>query len=70
MENKFRAARKASDMTLNAAAEACGVSKPTYAQHEQEPKDFRLSEIRGLYSSASDTAKPILLEGVTLFIRQ
>lgn len=68
MENKFRAARKASDMTLNVAADVCGVSKPTYVQHEGEPSDFRLSELRGLYSGMSETARPILLDAVTLFI--
>ena len=68
MDNKFRAARKASDMTLDTAASVCGVSNPTYVQHEQEPRDFRLSELRGLYAHASKTAKPILLDAVTLFM--
>lgn len=68
MENKFRAARKASDMTFEQAATSCNVSKPTYVQHEQMPGDYRLSELRGLYSSMTETAKPILLDAVRLFI--
>ena len=68
MANRFRAARKASDMTFDQAAASCGVSKPTYVQHEGAPEDYRLSEIRGLYKDLSDTAKPILLDAVRLFI--
>ena len=68
MENKFRAARKASDMPLEQAAPSCNVSKPTYVQHEQLPGDYRLTELRGLYSSMTETAKPILLDAVRLFI--
>ena len=60
MENRFRAARKASDMTLEQAATSCDVSKPTYAQHEQMPGDYRLSELRGLYSDMTETARSIL----------
>lgn len=68
MDNRFRAARKASDMTYESAASCCNVSKPTYVQHEQGPEDFRLSELRGLYSGLTDTARPILLDAVRLFI--
>lgn len=70
MDNRFRAARKASDMTFDSAATSCNVSKPTYVQHEQMPGDYRLSELRGLYSGMTDTAKPILLDAVRLFICQ
>lgn len=68
MENRFRAARKASDMTLERAAASCDVSKATYVQHEQMPGDYRLSELRGLYSHMTETARPILLDAVRLFI--
>ena len=68
MENRFRTARKASDMTLERAAASCDVSKPTYVQHEKMPGDYRLSELRGLYSNMTETARPILLDAVRLFI--
>lgn len=68
MDNRFRAARKASDMTYDQAATCCDVSKPTYVQHEQYPQDYRLSELRGLYSGMTETARPILMDAVRLFI--
>lgn len=68
MDNRFRAARKASDMTLEQAATCCDISKVTYRLREVSPEDFRLSELKGLYSQLTDTAKPILLEAVRLFI--
>ena len=68
MDNRFRAARKASDITLDQAALICSVSKPTYVQHEQMPGDYRLSELKALYASMTDTAKPILIDAIRFFI--
>lgn len=68
MDNKFRAARKASDLSLDKAAEFCDVSKPTYVQREQMPGDYRLSELHGLYAGMTETAKPILMDAIRFFI--
>lgn len=66
--NEFKAARMASGMTIDNAAEFSGVSRPTYILREQSPGDFRLSEIRLLYCNMADFAKPVLTDAVNLFI--
>jgi DNA-binding XRE family transcriptional regulator len=63
-DNKFRAARKASDMSQSEAASACGIADPTYRIRERSPLSFRINELRGLYSSLSETAKPVLLDAI------
>ena len=62
MESKFRSARKASDISLKQAAKLSGLGDSTYPLRENNPDDFRLRELRGMYSAMSDTAKPILIE--------
>lgn len=64
----FAAARRASGISCEAAGKACGVSRVTYSQHESDPKDFRLSELRSMYSTLSDTAKPIWFDAIGFFI--
>lgn len=63
--NKFKAARRASDMSLDRAAELAKLSKPSYISREKSPKDFRLYELEGVYNGLSETAKPIFLSAVT-----
>lgn len=67
-EDKFRAARRASDMTLEDAGSCCGVTRVTYQQRETAPGDFRLSELRSLYEEMTQTARPILADAVGFFI--
>ena len=62
---KVEAARRASGMTIEDAASACGVSSATYANREKSDFDqFRLSELQGLYSSLNEISQPILKEAV------
>lgn len=67
-ENKFRAARRASDMTAEKAGDICGISRATYQQREASPEDFRLSELKMMYENLSATAKPIMVDAIGLFI--
>lgn len=62
--NKFKAARKASDMSLDKAAELAKLSKPSYMSREKTPMNFRLSELEGVYKGLSDTAKPIFVSAI------
>lgn len=64
LENKFKAARKASDMTIDQASELAKLSKPGYINREKNPESFRLYELENLYQGMSETAKPILVEAV------
>ena len=61
----FGAARRASDLTVERAAAACGVSRPTYNAREHYPLDFRLSELVSLYDVLNDIGKELLMKGVT-----
>lgn len=66
MDSKlFSAARRASGITVEKAAEACGVSRPTFNARERNPLDFRLSELKLLYSGLDETGRRLLLEAIT-----
>ncbi len=63
--SQFRAARGASLMTLEQIKTAAGVgSINTYIAHEEEPSDFRLSEIEGMYRSMEEPARTLLRDAV------
>ena len=63
--SQFRAARGASGMTLDQIKTAAGVgSINTYTAHEEEPSDFRLSEIEGMYRSMEEPARTLLRDAV------
>ena len=59
---KFAAARKASNMTLKNAAELANVTIPTYAAREKHPEQFRLCELEAVYSGLSPLGKTLLKE--------
>ncbi len=62
----FAAARRASNISLDEAAELCGMAaRQTYASRESRPGDFKLSELTSLYSSLNGPGKKILREAVT-----
>lgn len=63
-KDKFRAARQASGLSLEKAAETVNLSKQGYINREKLPEQFRISEISKLYNALSETAKPILREAV------
>ncbi len=60
----FSAARRASGLTVEGAARACGVSRPTMAARERYPLDFRLSELRALYAAMDPRGRRLLLDAV------
>lgn len=65
VNSKFEAARRASGLTQEDAARACGISKATYVNREKTDADqFRLLELRGLYLALNQTGKPILVDAV------
>lgn len=66
-DNKFKAARKASNLTCEQAASITELGVSTYPLRERKPDDFRLRELRKLYLELSDTAKPILKDAVDEF---
>ena len=60
----FGAARRASGLTADRAADVCGVSRPTYNSRESDPGQFRLCELARLYSSLDGTGRELLMRGV------
>lgn len=69
---KFESARRASGLTIEQAANACGVSPATYANREKTDCDqFRLAELQRFFSALNESAKPILKEAVEdIFLAQ
>lgn len=62
---QFRAARGASGMTLDQIKTAAGVgSINTYTAHEENPSDFRLGEIEGIYRNMTEPARTLLRDAV------
>lgn len=64
-KDKISAARRASDLSLERAAEVVELSKQGYINREKDPDQFRLCELERLYDALTETAKPILREAVT-----
>ena len=62
---KFIAARKASAMSLEKAANLANLSVQSYINREKQPEQFRLHELEGVYSELSETAKPIFRDAVS-----
>ena len=60
----FAAARRASGLTIDEAAEACGVSRPTYNSRERNPMGFRMEELRRLHASLDEVGRELLMRGV------
>lgn len=63
-QDKFIAARKASDVTLETASKLAEVSMPTYIAREKHPDQFRLSELKGVYDGLNDIGKSLVREGL------
>lgn len=61
------AARRASKITIEEAAMACGLSKVTYVQRVQHQDQFRICELMGLYDRLTDLGKSILVDGIADF---
>ncbi|WP_417119034.1 helix-turn-helix domain-containing protein [Olsenella phocaeensis] len=63
------AARRASGLTLEEAASACGITRQTYQLREKAPTEFRIGELIGLRASMNKTGRKILHDGmVNIFL--
>lgn len=70
MDNEFKAARRASGLSITDAASACGISSVTYATaRENEPGMFRLGELKNLHSAMNRTCRKLLLSAVSDYLR-
>lgn len=68
-EGKIAAARKASGLTVDEAANACGLSRPTYSLREQQVGDFRIRELLMLRDSLDKTGKSLFDSAIaTIFL--
>jgi DNA-binding XRE family transcriptional regulator len=61
---EFSAARRASAMTLEDAAKACGITRQTYQLREKRAGDFHLSELVALREQMSDSGKKLLSDAI------
>lgn len=66
----FGAARRASGLTVEKAASACGVSRPTFNERERNPLDYRLGELELLYGSLDEIGKDLLVRAVNSVFTQ
>lgn len=62
--NMFSAARRASGISVDSAAEVVGVSRPTMTARERDSSTWRLGELRALYDAMDDLGKELLLRAV------
>lgn len=61
----FMAARRASLMTKEEAAAACGMSAwQTYALREESPRDLTLGNLLDLYATMPDSGRELLRDAV------
>lgn len=60
----FAAARRASNLSLEKAAELCGLARQTYANREERPGDFRLSELINVYAYMNEPGRRILRDSI------
>ena len=59
------AARKASGNTIAQMTELAGLrSTNTYQGREDDPLEFRLGELKGMYEGMNEISRPILKEAV------
>lgn len=61
---KFADARRASGLTLEAAASACGITRQTYQLREKRAGDFHLSELVKLKDSMNDSGRKLLQDAL------
>ncbi len=66
-DDMIAAARRASKITIEDAADACGLSRVTYQQRELHPDQFRISELVSLHGCLTPLGKRILVEGIENF---
>lgn len=62
--HKFKAAIRASNLTLKQASELVGVSVPTISERQEAPMQFRLGELKALYDGMDDVGKRLIKEAL------
>lgn len=66
---EFASARRAAGISLEKAASICGVTRPTYTLREQNPGDYHLSDLVGLYEHMNEPGRKLLRDAVrSLFL--
>ena len=64
MTDKISAARRASRMTVDRAADLAGVTAQIIIAREKDPTQWRLCELKGVYQGLDDIGKKIFKDGV------
>lgn len=64
MTDKISAARRASRMTVDRAADLAGVTAQTIIAREKDPTQWRLCELKGMYQGLDDIGKKLFKDGV------
>lgn len=62
---KFKAAIRASGLTLQEAADLAKVSRPTLVSRQDDPMQFRLYELKGIYDGMDATGRGLLTDAVS-----
>lgn len=58
------AARRASGLTAEKAAEICKITRPTYISRESHIDDFRLVELVNLYKNLNEPGKKLIRDAM------
>ena len=62
----FVAARRASFMTQDAAAEVCGIkARQTFALREDNPRDMTLGNLVDIYEAMNESGKKLMRDAIT-----
>mgnify|MGYP004516084265 CR=1 FL=1 len=64
MSNKIAAARRASKMTVEHAADLAGITAQTLVAREKNPGQWRLCELAGIYEGLDSTGKELFRSGI------
>lgn len=67
MANKIAAARRASKMTVEHAADLAGITAQTLVAREKKPGQWRLCELAGIYTGLDGTGRELLRAGLDEF---
>lgn len=62
--SKFADARRASGLTLESAASACGITRQTYQLREKRAEDFHLGELVKLKDSMNESGRKLLRDAL------
>ena len=69
LASSFKEARKLSGINQDEACAVIGCSQPTFSVKEQNPGEFRLSEVKELLASLNEKGAGLLLSSIDEFLR-